>query len=222
MPLNEASSAHGGILVSDFDGTLTEFDFFELVRRRWPIPPERDPWNKYWKGEFTHFEALAQIFAGIRADPAELEELSVATNLDADVKKSVRALQHAGWEVIVASAGCDWYIKRLLAAADVSVTVYSNPGRVEPNGALIMNPPEPGPFFSATTGVNKLAVVQAALQKTERVAFAGDGRPDLEPALLVAPERRFARGWLVQALTERGESFHPFQRWSQIAKILTC
>jgi hypothetical protein len=50
---------------------------------------------------------------------------------------------------------------------------------------------------------------QDALNRSDRVAFAGDGRPDLKPALAVRPQSRFARGWLAEALSERSEKFHP-------------
>jgi hypothetical protein len=36
----------------------------------------------------------------------------------------------------------------------------------------------------------------------------------------VKPEFRFARGWLADAFKERGEKFHPFDCWSQIADQL--
>jgi hypothetical protein len=36
----------------------------------------------------------------------------------------------------------------------------------------------------------------------------------------VQPQLRFARGWLAEALSERGERFYPFDRWSQIADQL--
>jgi hypothetical protein len=39
-------------------------------------------------------------------------------------------------------------------------------------------------------------------------------------ALLVAPERRFVRGWLADELESRGEPFVPFTRWSDIAGCL--
>jgi hypothetical protein len=38
--------------------------------------------------------------------------------------------------------------------------------------------------------------------------------------LLVPPQLRFARGWLAEALNERGEKFYPFERWSAIADRL--
>jgi 2-hydroxy-3-keto-5-methylthiopentenyl-1-phosphate phosphatase len=209
------------ILVSDFDGTMTEHDFFELVRRRWPLPPEQDPWNQYWAGQLTHFEALARIFAGIRSLPGELEAMSEATGLDPGAGKAVQRLKDGGWEVVIASAGCGWYIHRLLEKAGVSVTVHTNPGSVGPQGELLMTLPTKDKFFSDSTGIDKRAVVQDALERSERVAFVGDGRPDLEPALLVPPDLRFAHGWLAQELEARGESFQPFHRWSEIAEVLT-
>src|SRR5262245_48909564 len=110
-----------GILVSDFDGTVTRYDFFDRVRKRWPFPPQEDPWEKFVSGEITHFQALAEIFASIRATEAELLELADSTELDASFAKSVRTLQDRGWEIVIASAGCDWYIRFLLKKAGVSV-----------------------------------------------------------------------------------------------------
>jgi len=83
-----------------------------------------------------------------------------------------------------------------------------------------MSLPERSPFFSPSKGVNKTAIVQDALNRSDRVAFAGDGRPDLKPALLVPPQLRFARGWLAESLSDRGEKFQPFERWSEIADQL--
>ncbi len=104
--------------------------------------------------------------------------------------------------------------------AGVSVPVYANPGSFDPERGLEMSFPERSPFFSSTKGVSKMAIVRDALGRSDRVAFAGDGRPDLRPALLVPPQLRFARRWLAEALGERGERFHPFERWSQIADQL--
>jgi 2,3-diketo-5-methylthio-1-phosphopentane phosphatase len=209
-----------GILVSDFDGTVTRYDFFDRVRKRWPFPPQDDPWEKFVSGEITHFQALAEIFASIRATEAELLELADSTELDATFAKSARALQDRGWEIVIASAGCDWYIKFLLKKAGVSVPVYANPGTFDAESGLKMSLPEPSAFFSPTKGVSKAAIVQDAMNRSDHVAFAGDGRPDVKPALLVRPEWRFARGWLAEALRERGERFHPFERWSEIADRL--
>ena len=65
-----------------------------------------------------------------------------------------------------------------------------------------------------------MAVVKDALKQSNRVAFAGDGRPDLAPALLVEPRRRFAKHWLAKKLQEIGEPYQPFETWSDVANAL--
>ncbi|RLS33818.1 MAG: hypothetical protein DWH78_12150 [Planctomycetota bacterium] len=83
-----------------------------------------------------------------------------------------------------------------------------------------MQLPTQSPFFTEQFGISKTALVQKALQSCSAVAFAGDGRPDLEPALMVRPEMRFARGWLATELRLRGEIFQHFSRWSEISDKL--
>ena len=208
------------ILVSDFDGTMTRHDFYDLVRQRWPVPPDDDPWQHYVAGRITHFEALAAIFARIRADEPALLELVRKMELDPLLPEAVRRLREGGWEVVVASAGCAWYIQHLLQEAGVSLEVHANPGSFVPSRGLRMVLPETSRFFSRQTGIDKTGVMRDARRRGGSVAFAGDGRPDLEPALLAPPARRFARGWLAEALRGQGQAFQPFETWSQIAAQL--
>jgi hypothetical protein len=63
-----------GILVSDFDGTITTFDFYDLVSREFP-KIAGSYWQQYEAGEICHFEALRSIFAGIRAPEARIFEI---------------------------------------------------------------------------------------------------------------------------------------------------
>ncbi len=204
------------ILVSDFDGTITLFDFYDLVCQQFP-DISGGYWHRYEAGELTHFEALRLIFAGIRAPESALLDIVARMQIDPDMAGSVARLRANGWGVAVASAGCDWYIRRLLAQANVSITVHANPGEYFPDKGLLMRLPEGSPFLSPELGVNKVAVVRDALGRYNQVAFAGDGRPDLAPALLVHPERRFAKAWLAKRLHEINEPFVPFDRWSEVA-----
>jgi len=209
-----------GILVSDFDGTLTKYDFYDLVCKEFPEISTAGYWQQYEAGKLTHFEALRSIFALIRTDEAKLVKIVDSMEIEPKAAISVSALKNKGWEVIVASAGCDWYIKRLLKGAGVSMTLYANPGEFYPDKGLLMSLPERTPFFSNELGVNKVALVRDALSKAQRVAFAGDGRPDLAAALLVPPDMRFAKSWLARRLEEINEGFHPFERWSDVADQL--
>jgi len=208
------------VLVSDFDGTMTRWDFYDLVRKQWPVPPDDDPWEQYLAGRLTHFEALAEIFARIRTDEATLLAVVDRMELDPALPAAARTLREHGWTITVASVGCEWYLLRLLQRAGLALEVHANPGEFSPAEGLRMRLPVTSRFFSPTTGIDKLAVVNNARRRGVEVAFAGDGRPDLEPALLVPPERRFARGWLADELRRRREAFHHFADWAEIARRL--
>lgn len=208
------------ILVTDFDGTMTQFDFFTLARRDLPSAADHDHWADYVDGRITHFEALQRIFGSIRTDWAGVEGVLDRMELDPELPAAVKRLQAAGWEIIVASAGCEWYIRRLLDKADVQLDVYANPGVFAPETGLTLSLPVASPYFLHETGIDKSAIVRAALQRDPQAVFAGDGRPDLTPSNLVLPSRRFACGWLAEHLEQTGEAYHPFETWSQIADHL--
>ncbi len=209
----------GGILVSDFDGTMTRRDFFHLALETLPESAALW-WRRYEQGEMSHFDALATIFAELRCDEAQARGLIARMEPDPALRGACEELSRAGWRVLVVSAGCAWYIEKILGQAGLDLEVHSNPGNFHPGAGLRMERPESSPFFDRETGIDKAAVVRRALEETSCVAFAGDGRPDLAPALLVAPERRFAKGWLADELTRRNEAFIPFSRWSEIGERL--
>ena len=208
------------VLVTDFDGTITRRDFYSCVVEMLLEPEDLEPWHLYTGGEISHFEALRRIFAGIRADEAELDDVMQAMAIDPGLKPGIERLREAGWEVVVVSNGCGWYIERLLARADVSLPLHTNPGRFEPASGLIMELPTDSPFLDPAVGISKGAVVQHHLDVGATVAFAGDGRPDVAPALLVPPERRFAREWLADHLDETGREYRPYAAWSDVARTL--
>ncbi len=116
------------LLVSDFDGTMTRYDFFDLARQELPSIATRDHWTDYVDGRITHFEALARIFADIRTDLPTMQATADRMELDPNLKDSVTRLQQAGWRIIIASAGCAWYIRYLLDKAGVELEVHANPG----------------------------------------------------------------------------------------------
>ena len=208
-----------GVLVSDFDGTITRLDFYDLVCQAYP-QIAASYWQDYESGKITHFEALKNIFAGIRAPESRMLEIIGKMDIDPAMAQAVRMLEHNDWSVVVASAGCAWYINRLLQTNGVNIAVHANPGTFLSDGGLQMQLPPESPLFSRELGVNKVAVVREALRRCANVAFAGDGRPDLAPALLVPPRRRFAKSWLAKKLHEIGEEFRPFERWSEVAGML--
>lgn len=216
----EAALSGGRVLVSDFDATMTTTDFFELALAHLP-PGTPDFFGQYLHGEISHFEALRLIFSKLPGDEQLLLDIARQTQPDPDLAASIRRLNDSGWEVIVTSAGCAWYVERLLAERQISIPIVSNPGTVAVGQGLAMTLPRDQAFFCEESGVDKAALVERALQQCEDVAFAGDGRADLGAALLLPPHRRFAKRWLARQLSERRLGFRYFDTWSQVSRALT-
>lgn len=209
------------VLVTDFDGTLTRHDFYKLVRDRLLSRDTPDYWQQHREGRITHFEALRAIFASIRTDESEVLDILSDMELDPDLPQALAVLRGAGWEVVVTSAGCEWYIQRLLSRQGVSLPVYANPGRFVSGRGLLMSLPLGGKYFSRTLGIDKAAVVRDLQSDHRHVAFSGDGYTDIDAAALVPAHFRFARDALAEEAAARGFEFVPFERWSQIAEHLT-
>lgn len=220
MPDLTPTTASSPVLVSDFDGTMTRYDFYKLALEK--LLPDNTPdyWADYRSGSITHFEALRRYFAAIRKNEDEVLAVVRQMELDPELGPAVETLKRAGWKVIVTSAGCEWYIRQLLSAAGVDVVVYANPGRFEAGRGLVMEMPLDSPYLSESLGVDKTAVVRKFVTTGTKVAFAGDGFPDVEPARLVPGNLRFARGDLAEVLQRERLAFHSFDAWSEIPRLL--
>jgi len=209
------------LLISDFDGTITRRDFFELATTQCLAPDTPDYWARYMSGAITHFEAMQAIYSKIRCDSDAMHRIVQSMEPDPELSPAVARLRGAGWDMEIVSAGCNWYIDILLAAAGIEVTVHANPGQFIEGRGLLMELPAGSPYCSRSTGIDKEAVVRCGMERYERVAFAGNGKPDLAAALLVDDDLRFARGWLAGALSRRGVPYHRFSWWSEIVHRLT-
>jgi 2,3-diketo-5-methylthio-1-phosphopentane phosphatase len=209
-----------GTFITDFDGTLAQHDFFRLALERLVPASVPDYWQEYRAGRLTHFEAMRLYYTAIQASEAETLAALEALNLTPELAVWVKRLERAGWKVVVASAGCAWYIRHLLQQQKVDLEVYANPGRFVAGQGLVMELPVDSPFFSPTHGIDKAAIVRAAQRSGGRVAFAGDGFPDAPAARLVTPDLRFATASLALALEQEGLPFHRFDRWAEVAEAL--
>lgn len=208
------------VLVTDFDGTMTQVDFYEVAVGHCLRGEVPDYWGKYARKQMTHFEAMAGIFSHIRCSEAEVRRLLPRMEMDEGVGEAVKGLRDAGWDVVVVSNGCRWYIDILLAQAGVELEVHSSAGRFVEGEGLVMEAPVESPYFAPGYGIDKRRVVEAMKGRYERVAFAGNGPPDEGASMMVGEGMRFARGWLAERLEARGERFGRFERWSEVARSL--
>jgi 2,3-diketo-5-methylthio-1-phosphopentane phosphatase len=206
-------------LVSDFDGTLTKHDFFRLALSHLP-PQAIEPWSRYESGLTSHFDALQEIFSKLQISDQELDDLLSDMQIGPDLLNQWEKLQAAGWSLVIASAGCVFYIERILRRIGVNPIIHANPGEFVPGIGLFMKRPEQSPFYRAETGIDKSAIVKQFLDSRCPTAFAGDGRPDLAPALFVEPKYRFAKGWLADELERLAVPYIRFENWGEIVDRL--
>lgn len=210
------------IFITDFDGTLCRQDFYQLVIQQILPATVPDYWQEYLDHQITHFEVLQKYFAEIRCSEAELETLLTKMELEPELPRWVQELRGAGWEIAVASAGCAWYIEKLLKHIEPPLVIHTNPGKFVAGQGLLMSRPYGLQFFSPITGIDKTAIVKAALavEGPKMVAYAGDGTTDIIPSLLVPEQLRFARGDLARHLDGKGQRYQAFDRWGEVAKRL--
>lgn len=212
-------------LVSDFDGTFTRQEFYDLAMSDGLVDGLSDYWSAYAEGRISHFEAIAGIFAQIRCSEAEMRELIARMEPDPKTPHALRALAAAGWDAVIVSNGCQWYIdlvlERLgLAAAGLTVPVHACPGRFVEGQGLIMEAPTASAYFRPEFGVDKRMLIEDLQSRYVRVAFAGNGSPDYQASIAVPPELRFARGWLARRFDQESVPYQSFDIWSDVADSL--
>ena len=209
------------VFVTDFDGTMTAVDFFDVVLQHADLRTMPDYWGECVAGRLTHVEALHGIFQHAPRDLETLQSYLPQTQLDPDTPAAIERLQRAGWDVVVVSAGSVWYIEQLLRDVRNHIRLIGNPGGFTPETGLTMTwPPTNVLWYSRHFGVDKAAVVRHLEATGVTVAFAGDGRPDVAAARLVPAELRFAKGWLAETLESERLPFRRFDHWSEIAEML--
>lgn len=208
------------VLVSDFDGTMTRYDFYRLVSERLLPIDMPDYWGEYRAGVRTHFAALQAIFRSLRVSESQLLDVVAAMEFDPGIPSALESLRQSGWETVIVSAGCRWYIEKHLGPLAEQIIVHANPGTFSATEGLLMEMPSDGEFVSPQLGVDKEGVVAHYLRQGYEVAFAGDGHPDRDAARRVPSSLRFARADLAADLTREGLSFQPFSRWTEIAESL--
>ncbi|HYI97887.1 MAG TPA: HAD-IB family phosphatase [Bryobacteraceae bacterium] len=209
------------VLVSDFDGTITQKDFYALIADRYMTGDPYDAWRRYRAGEISHFDAMQSFFSHAPEHPVTLNHLLDDVDPDPRLAEAAKQLEVNGWDLTIVSAGSSWYIDRILARFGVHAVVHANPGEIKQGQGLVLEAPTRSRFFCPDVGISKKAVVLDAISRYAAVAFAGDGPPDVAPSLLVPPEFRFARGYLAEELARRGENFHPYTTWAEIVDYLT-
>ncbi len=204
--------------VSDFDGTLTEKDFYHIIidnyLRDWGRPFYED-WKKTKK---INVEFLNKILGSIGRTEEEILAEIHRLPLDEYAADFIRRVQDAGGEFYILSAGTTYYINRLLAHRGIEGVMVISMDGVYKDGGIKVTPDEKSPYFSEIFGINKAKVIVELKKEFETVFFAGDSEPDLGAAK--EADVAFAKKDLKKLLTSEQEEFVPFDNFRAIEKYL--
>ena len=203
--------------VTDFDGTITDNDFFQYVRDAFFDDSALAPWRHYLEGKLSHFEALRQIYGSLRVCESELINLEKNIVVDEWVIPTFELLHDAQIPIYIASAGCDYYINLLIGdeIKKYEVNLITNSSRYSQTEGLIMErPSKDNRFYSESVGISKKKIVEHLHQSGKRVVFAGDGPPDIEPARIA--DIVFAKKILLEKCIEEGTKTEKFSSYKDI------
>lgn len=207
--------------VSDFDGTITDDDFFAYATQAFFDDKALEPWRRFKAGKQTHFSALKEMFAKIRVPQEELDNFMRKIPVDKGFIEAVQICKEKGIPLYICSAGCDYYINFLIGdiLQKYNITLVTNHGEYSPKQGLMMYKPEQdSPYFDGNTGISKAAIVQKLHREGYEVIYAGDGLPDYEAAWNA--DVVFARRDLLVKCLENGVKAHPFKDFGVINAYL--
>lgn len=200
--------------VSDFDGTLTEKDFYKIITDNY-LKDKCSSLYKEWRNKkIKDVDYLGYVFKNIGRDEKEIHEDIMTISLDPFAEQFIENIKKAGGDFIVVSAGTNYYIDKVFEKHKIKgVTVYSNKAVYKDKGIHFVLDKE-NEFYSDIYGIDKYLVVKNLKQKYKYIFYAGDSAPDLKAALI--SDTAFAKGKLVELLKENKKSFVEFNNFSQI------
>lgn len=203
--------------VSDFDGTISNKDFYWVVIEKYY--PEGEELFKKWKaGRMKDIDFLSTIFSSIDQEEEDIIDDILNIPIDEHVPAFIKKVQNNGADVYVLSAGTDYYIYHVLKKYGVeNVTVLSNEGYYE-NKNIHMNIDPEHRHYSERYGIDKSKVIQELKENYNTVHFVGDSEPDSHPA--VYADLTFAKDALQVILAEKDVPFVPVESFKEVEEKL--
>ncbi|KGP73447.1 MtnX-like HAD-IB family phosphatase [Pontibacillus yanchengensis] len=203
--------------VSDFDGTISNKDFYWVVIEKYF--PEGEELFKKWKaGQMKDIDFLSTVFSSINQDEEQIIKDILDIPIDAYVPSLIHHVQQNGGDVYILSAGTDYYIHHILKKYDIqNVTVLSNEGYYHKQNVHMNIDPEHR-HYSERYGIDKSKVIQELQTEYETVHFVGDSEPDSHPA--VYADLTFAKDALQHILEAKNVPFIPVNDFTEVEKTL--
>ncbi|MCL1971516.1 MAG: MtnX-like HAD-IB family phosphatase [Endomicrobia bacterium] len=209
------------VLISDFDGTITKEDFFNMVVDRLLKKEDIKPWEDYIAGRISHVEALSRIFAKVRITQNELDVFIQSIEIDPKVPETFELCKKLDIPIYICSAGMDYYILKRIPELikKYNITIVSNNSEYAQETGFKLTPPSVNsPFYSKDTGIAKDELVNYLKNKGYFTIFAGDGRPDIKAAK--AADAVFAKDILLELCRKQNIKTLRFDGFEDITEYI--
>ena len=211
--------SHGEfVFVSDFDGTLTEKDFYQMMIDDYLGDVGQTLYKEWRQGLHLDKDFLGKIYSTINREEDEILKDILRIEWDESAHEFIQKVRQCGGEFIILSAGTSYYIERLLKEKGLSdIKVYSNPGIYKDKG-IHLQIDENSLYYSERYGIDKAKVVEDLKKQYTHVFYAGDSAPDILPCKIA--DMAFAKGSLQEMLRAENIDFIPIKSFKDVATIL--
>lgn len=206
------------LLISDFDGTVSEIDFFwQILNRRFPNGESSD-YSAYLEKKIFAFELLSKIFRDMGMSEAELDEEISSIKIDKSFTDTAKWILTHGGDICILSAGCDYYIKRRLQKEGLGeIPVISNHG-VYSDGGICMERMINSPWYNENSGIDKGKATADLKKDYAFTAYAGDGTFDAPAARIT--DLKFAKRQLEAILKKENTDYYLLTGFDIIREVL--
>jgi 2-hydroxy-3-keto-5-methylthiopentenyl-1-phosphate phosphatase len=203
--------------VSDFDGTITNKDFYHIVIEKY-FEAGRKLYAQWKADEMKDIDFLTAVFRSINQEEEVIIDDIKSIEIDEHVPSFIDEVQKNNGDFYILSAGTNYYIQHLLNHHGVEgVKVFSNEGFYKDKNVHLHIDSE-HPHYSERYGINKEKVISELKKEYNTVYFAGDSEPDCHPAR--AADLTFAFGQLQQLLENEHSSYIEVNSFKEIEKYL--
>lgn len=211
--------SHGEfVFVSDFDGTLTEKDFYQMMIDDYLGDAGQTLYKEWRQGLHLDKDFLGKIYSTINREEDEILKDILRIEWDESAHEFIQKVRQCGGEFIILSAGTSYYIERLLKEKGLSdVKVYSNPGIYKDKG-IHLQIDKNSLYYSERYGIDKAKMIEDLKKQYTHVYYAGDSAPDILPCKIA--DMAFAKGNLQEMLRAENIDFVPIKSFKDVATIL--
>lgn len=203
------------LLLTDFDGTITGQDFYKQILFRYEHKKLFKKFPKFMKREYTCLEFLGEVFKDMNLSEEELLDEIEKIPLDPYFNETVDILKEKNNDIIIVSAGCEYYIKQKLKDILEKIEIIAIKGEYKDRG-LKFTIDKKYRYFSNETGIDKKKVILNYKGKYKKIIYAGDSIPDFEAAK--EADIIFAKDKLEMMLKKENIKYNKFITYNDIKK----